>query len=80
MRGKILVTGATGNVGAEVVRLLREGDHQVRAADRTPNAAGRRFSDGVEQVWLDFGAPESYGPALAGVERMFLIRPRRSRM
>ena len=75
MQGKILVTGATGNVGAEVVRLLRQGNHQVRAADRTPNAADRRFGNGVEQVWLEFGAPESYSPAFAGVERMFLIRP-----
>ena len=58
MRGKILVTGATGNVGAEVVRLLREGNHQVRAAVRTPNAAGWRFGDVVEQALLDFGAPE----------------------
>ena len=75
MRGKILVTGATGNVGAEVVRLLRQGNHPVRAAARTPSASNRRFGDGVEQVWLDFGAPESYGPTFTGVERMFLIRP-----
>ena len=75
MQGKILVTDGAGNVGAEVVRILWQGKHQVRAAERTPGGADGRFSDGVEQVWLDFGAPESYGPAFAGVERMFLIRP-----
>ncbi len=74
MSGVILVTGATGNVGAEVVaRLLAEGE-PVRAAARNPTPIVARFP-GAEAVGLDFEDPSTFAAALAGVDRVFLVRP-----
>jgi len=75
MPTSILVTGALGNVGAEVVKLLRQSGQPVRAAGTRPAAIAQRFGNLVEATWLDFEKPESFGTALAGVERMFLMRP-----
>src|SRR5256885_16647068 len=43
----ILVTGATGNVGSELVNVLAGAGRPVRAMVRTSRPA----RDGVEQVW-----------------------------
>ncbi|MEO7911941.1 MAG: SDR family oxidoreductase [Roseiflexaceae bacterium] len=75
MQTSILVTGALGTVGAEVVKLLRQSGRSVRAAGTRPSAIEQRFGSHVEATWLDFGKPESFGAALAGVERIFLMRP-----
>lgn len=71
--GTILVTGATGNAGAEVARLLVEQQYPVRAAVRNP--AAQQPQSGVECVPFDFGDASTYAPALAGVRKMFLLRP-----
>lgn len=75
MPTSILVTGALGNVGAEVVKLLRQSGQPVRAAGTRPAAIAQQFGSQVEATWLDFEKPESFGAALTGVERMFLMRP-----
>jgi len=71
---KILITGATGNVGQEVVKELRRRGQQVVAAVRDERDAGRSPAD-VDKVTFDFGRPETFAPALAGVEKLFLMRP-----
>jgi uncharacterized protein YbjT (DUF2867 family) len=67
----ILVTGASGNVGAPLVDALVAAGHPVRAAATRPAAAPA----GVQAVRLDFLDPSSFGPALQGVRRVFLMRP-----
>jgi uncharacterized protein YbjT (DUF2867 family) len=67
----ILVTGATGHVGAELVTSLATGGVQVRAMTRRPEAA--RFPRGVEVVKGDCEAPESLKKAFEGVDRAFLM-------
>lgn len=70
------MTGATGTVGSEVVRLLREEGHPVRAATRNIESVDSRLKDGlVERVRFDFARPETYRPALQGVTQLFLVRP-----
>jgi uncharacterized protein YbjT (DUF2867 family) len=67
----ILVVGATGNVGREVVARLVARGEKVRAFTRDPARAG--FEDPV-QVWPgDLTDPTSIRVALAGVERVFML-------
>jgi uncharacterized protein YbjT (DUF2867 family) len=67
----ILVTGATGNVGRNVVGLLLEAGRAVRALTRDPAAAG--LPDEAEVVRGDLSAPETLPAALAGAEAVFLF-------
>ena len=70
----ILVTGASGNVGREVVRALRSKNARVRAADRDPARAQRLFGPDVECVRLDFRDPSTFSAA-RGADALFLLRP-----
>jgi uncharacterized protein YbjT (DUF2867 family) len=63
----ILVTGATGNVGAQVVRELQARGVPVRAFVRDPGKL-----PGVELAVGDFSDPESIRRSLEGVDRVFL--------
>ncbi|MVU78563.1 NAD(P)H-binding protein [Nocardia sp. ET3-3] len=67
----ILVTGATGNVGAELVRALAGGGEPVRALVRDPAKAG--LPADVEAVTGDMTAPENLAAALDGVRALFLL-------
>lgn len=70
----ILVTGATGTIGAEVVKALASRPNiTVRAAVRDPAKA--KLAAGVEAVKLDWDAPETYASALRGVDSVFLLTP-----
>jgi uncharacterized protein YbjT (DUF2867 family) len=72
MAQPILVTGATGNVGSEVIRALRERGIPVRAGVR--NAAPAPL-EGVEHVRLDLEDPATYAKAVAETGGLFLLRP-----
>jgi len=69
----ILVTGATGNVGSELVAQLAADGVPVRAMTRSPEKA--RFPEGVEVVAGDFDKPETLPAALAGINRVFVCPP-----
>ena len=66
----ILVTGATGNVGGELVRVLAGAGQPVRALTR--NDSPREWPPGVQQAAGDLNKPESMAAALAGATAMFL--------
>ncbi|WP_245617566.1 SDR family oxidoreductase [Amycolatopsis taiwanensis] len=69
-----LVTGATGNVGRQVIaQLLDASDTAVRAVTRNPAAAG--LPDGVVAVPADLAEPESLDGCLRGVDAVFLMWP-----
>jgi uncharacterized protein YbjT (DUF2867 family) len=71
----ILVTGATGNVGGDVLRGLLELGLPVRAAVTDPTRARKTLPEGANLVHFDFTDPNTFGPALEGVRRVFLMRP-----
>lgn len=71
----ILVTGATGNVGQEVVRALRARSLSVIGADHRPERVRARFGDSVTAVRLDFLEPDTWPAALDGAAHLFLMRP-----
>lgn len=73
VRSKILVTGATGNVGGEVVSQLASTGVAVRALVRNPSSAD--LPDVVEVVRGDLSDPGSLESALDGVEAVFLVWP-----
>jgi uncharacterized protein YbjT (DUF2867 family) len=68
----ILVTGATGKVGSEVVRQLAADGVPARALVRDPMRASHVRLPGIEIVHGDLGKPETLVPAFSGVERVFL--------
>jgi uncharacterized protein YbjT (DUF2867 family) len=71
----ILVTGATGNVGREVVKGLVAAGASVRAAATNPERAKSVLPSGAAVVRFDFTDSSSFHDALEGVERVFLVRP-----
>jgi uncharacterized protein YbjT (DUF2867 family) len=69
----ILVTGATGNNGTEIVKRLATNHVQVRAMVRNRARASAIALPHVEVVEGDFDRPATLLSALAGVERAFLL-------
>jgi uncharacterized protein YbjT (DUF2867 family) len=75
MKDRVLVTGATGKLGRELVRLLGARGEQVRAATRFPTRAKQLFGEAMDIVELDYEATETYDAAVQWVDRMFLMPP-----
>ncbi|HVV51090.1 MAG TPA: NmrA family NAD(P)-binding protein [Polyangia bacterium] len=71
----ILVTGATGNVGQEVVRALLRRGAPVIAADHRPDRVAARFGDAVVAARLDFKDRGTWASAVERAKHMFLMRP-----
>jgi (4-alkanoyl-5-oxo-2,5-dihydrofuran-3-yl)methyl phosphate reductase len=67
----ILVTGATGTVGREVVAQLLVAGEKVRALTRNPSRA--HLDEQVELVAGDFNQPETLAKAVEGVESIFSL-------
>ena len=77
----ILVTGATGTIGKDVVKGLIAKGEQVRAMihnpEKTPPASRE---PGAEYVTGDLEKPETVIAALQGAEKAFLLSPEGPRM
>lgn len=72
----ILITGATGTTGREVVsELQRSGAASVRALVRDAARASFIREAGFETVEGDFDRPETLDAALVGVETALLLTP-----
>jgi uncharacterized protein YbjT (DUF2867 family) len=76
IRGKVLVTGATGDTGRATVNELLERGHKVRALAHGEDERSKRLQErGVEVVYgdlLDFGQVRA---ALTGVQRAYFVYP-----
>ena len=75
MPDKILVTGATGKLGLEVVRRLIDAGVEVKAGTRSPERCAAIFADAVEVVHLDYDVTESWDAAVQWADRVFLVPP-----
>jgi uncharacterized protein YbjT (DUF2867 family) len=75
MSKSVLVTGATGKTGSEVVKGLLAKGETVRAGAHSPEKAREMFGSyaGVQIAPLDFGRPETFDGALEGVDRVYLL-------
>jgi uncharacterized protein YbjT (DUF2867 family) len=76
---RILITGATGNIGRAVIHFLRPGstDDQVIAGVRNPSASRAAWADfpALQYAEVDFARPESFDAVLPRVDIVFLLRP-----
>jgi uncharacterized protein YbjT (DUF2867 family) len=75
---KILVTGATGSVGSELVKQLKpssSGHEVVRAGVHSQDKVDRfkRDDHEVEIVKIDYNRPETIANALNNVDKLFLL-------
>jgi uncharacterized protein YbjT (DUF2867 family) len=73
--GKILITGATGNVGGAALDRLATTDVDLRVLTRDESKARALRDRGVEATVADLLQPETLGPALEGVTVVFLLTP-----
>ena len=71
----ILITGASGPNGTEIIRLLSRQTVRVRALTRKQPDLNRPSINNVEFVTADFDDVESIRRALDGVEQAFLVTP-----
>ena len=73
--GKILITGATGNVGGELIKICSRENVEAVAAVTNLTKLTARFASGIELREFDFTRPETYAGAMQGVSKVFLLRP-----
>jgi len=71
----ILITGATGTNGRELIQQLTASGHRVRAMVRNPAKSTELAAPNVELIAGDFEQPASLDAALKGVDRAFLLTP-----
>ena len=75
----ILITGATGNIGYEVIRFLIKIDspNKIIAGVRDIDKAKTVFEDNpkLDYVHFDFEDFETFDNALSGIDKVFLLRP-----
>ena len=69
----ILITGATGIVGTELVKQLVEKNQKVRVLVRDTAKAKMKFGTTVEIVEGDLSKPETLDAAFAGVDKAFIL-------
>ena len=70
----ILITGASGNVGSEVLKQALSVGLKIRATFQSADRAAKAPA-GIEGVIMDYAQPETIRPALHGVEKIFLVGP-----
>lgn len=71
----ILITGATGGIGQEMIKLLQDKDVPFRAMVGDTERATALRESGVDVVMGDFDQPESLVTAVLDIERLFLLSP-----
>jgi NAD(P)H dehydrogenase (quinone) len=71
---KILITGATGQVGSKTIDfLLGDSEIEIVAAVRSAEKAAAFTAKGVATVMLDLDDESTHLPALKGVDRLFVV-------
>jgi uncharacterized protein YbjT (DUF2867 family) len=70
----ILITGASGNVGSQVLKRAAAVGLRLRAAYQSRDKA-QGVPAGVETVLMDYTQPETVRGSLRGVEKVFLVGP-----
>lgn len=73
---KVLITGATGNIGSQLVKLLQpRPDVDVVPCFRSADAAAEFERRGLAPRYLNMDDVGSVRSAMAGIDRLFLLKP-----
>ncbi|MGB3651104.1 MAG: NmrA family NAD(P)-binding protein [Rivularia sp. (in: cyanobacteria)] len=76
---RILITGATGNIGYEVIRFLyqMETKNEIIAGVRNIDSSQKKLNDypKLDFVRFDFENPDTFDRAFENIDRVFLLRP-----
>lgn len=76
---RILITGATGNIGYEVIRFLYKivTKNQIIAGVRNIGKAQEKLNDypQLNFVQFDFENPDTFSQTFKNIDRVFLLRP-----
>jgi len=76
---RILITGATGNIGTEVVHYLCELDNEseIIVAVRNAESAKKKFPNlpNLSMRFFDFEKPDCFNQAFKDIDILFLLRP-----
>jgi len=74
MKPTILIIGATGRVGSQVVQQLSSSDDvKIRLVSQHLDVVDKWRSDGQDAMVLDLDDADTFGPALTGIDRVFLL-------
>lgn len=72
---KILITGASGNVGQYIVKNLLELNQELVLTSTNPEKLSEMYQGLAEIVYFDFQKVETFDKALVRVDRIYLMRP-----
>lgn len=72
MDGTLLIVGATGTNGRELVARLAKTGTKLRVMSRDP-ARSEKLFPGIETVTADLAEPATLAPALDGVQRAYIV-------
>jgi uncharacterized protein YbjT (DUF2867 family) len=73
--GKVMVTGALGNVGGYVAKHLITNKQDVLVADINVEALQKKYGESAEAVFFDFTDNATFVHALREADRVFIMRP-----
>lgn len=73
--GRILITGASGNVGRYVAKYALERGQDITVAGTHTETLAEKFKDQAEIAYFDFSDPATFEPALEHADRVFIMRP-----
>lgn len=73
--GRILVTGASGNVGKYVAQYAFENGQEITVAGTRVEILEKMYGNKAKIVHFDFTEPSTFNKALEDVDRVFIMRP-----
>lgn len=73
--GRILVTGASGNVGRYVTEYALTNGQDITVAGTCIEKLSEIFGNKVKSVYFDFTDPSTFNSALEDIDRVFIMRP-----
>ncbi len=72
---KIMITGATGHLGSQVLHLLQQeaGNYSIYAIARDPSKLGAEQKEGITVIQADYEDKESLVKAFQGIDKLYFI-------